>query len=439
MKGKYNYSLYRVLMLTFLILIFGSVELGYADGEFIDVSIGSFSNKLSIGGENELVVKDLSGNILECLGAKFIEVELAGKYLVLYDKTRKLSSYNTNEIMLGTESGLVEVNKRKYRGDLILKASGKIVNHLDIEEYLYGVVPREMGASFPVEALKAQAVASRSFALSNKNKHKSEGFNLCNTTHCQVYSGYSSENKKINEIIEATRGQYVYYNGNIAETVFHSNNGGYIESARGAWGNPIAYLQSKEDRFSEGTVNSDWSFEISIAELNNKLNKAGIKIGSLKDLEIVGLTDGKRATSIRLIGSTAEEVIPASKFRTILGNNNFKSTYFTINGRETLGVDKNLDLYVLDGLEIFKVQDSPIYVEGRKGSLKENLASLSIYGRTELDGSKPSGLTSSTLKIKGKGFGHGVGMSQYGAKAMAEAGYDYLEILEYYYEGTEIY
>lgn len=435
---KEKCSLYKVILFTFFILFFILGEVSFAGAEYIDVSISNISKRTRIRGDREIVVRDKNEYIIDFLARDELEVELINREIILYGDNSEIGSYDIDDVSIGTEGGLIEVNNNKYRGSLRFTASGKVINHLDIEEYLYGVVPREMGASFPREALKAQAVASRSFALSNKNKHKNEGFNLCNTTHCQVYSGYGTENSKINEIIEETRGEYVYYKGDIAETVFHSNNGGYMESAKGAWGNNVDYLKAKEDEFSRDTVNSNWSLEISIEELTNKLNAAGIKIGSLKDIEIVEITDGKRVSKIKLVGSSGEEIITGSKFRSIIGNNNFKSTWFKINGKDVIMSNGNLDLYVSDKRGSLRLVNNMVYIEGSRDRTREDISNISIYGKENMENSS-SNLNSSNIKIEGKGYGHGVGMSQYGAKTMADKGYNYIEILEHYYDGTEIY
>lgn len=438
MKNKSKYILFILLVIMVL-----NIKIVNGQARNIDVSLGTFSldSKLEIASQDGLVIKDRNYNLLDYLGLDRINVSVDGSELVVYDGNFEKARYDLEDVLISSQGESIRLKKQDYRGSIRFIRNNKtirIINNLDLEDYLYGVVPREMGANFPEEALKAQILASRSFAMSNLNKHKSEGYNLCNTTHCQVYSGHSVENEKINRLVDETRGEYVYYNGKIAETVFHSNNGGYMESAKSAWGSHIDYLLAREDIYSKDTVNSNWTVKISLEDLNKKIENAGIKIGKLEDINILSTTEAGRVSEIELSGSEGREVISGSRFRTIMGNNNFKSTWFKIGGKDVIISKDDIEIFIRDRSGVERLRDNIVYIEGARDSTRARLEDLEIYGlKKNQDNNKEK--VPSELIFEGRGFGHGVGMSQYGAKTMAEKGYNYIEILEHYYDGTDIY
>ena len=155
---------------------------------------------------------------------------------------------------------------KKFRGGIQFLNSGSgrltIVNYLTVDDYVKGVVPREMSASWHIEALKAQAVCARNYVVSNCNKHKSAGFDVCTSVHCQVYGGMSSEYDSSNRAVDETKGQFLMYNGSLAETLFFSSSGGHTGNAKYVWGNPVPYLCGSENEFENPNENSRyrWSF-----------------------------------------------------------------------------------------------------------------------------------------------------------------------------------
>ncbi len=128
------------------------------------------------------------------------------------------------------DMGKISFNKYKYRGYIGLKrftaSDPTVINYINMEQYLYGVLPYEISPKWPIEAQKAQAVAARNYALTNKDKHKKYGFDVCNTIDCQVYVGSNVETPLSNSAVDLTKGIYLKYNGKLAQTVFHSNSGG---------------------------------------------------------------------------------------------------------------------------------------------------------------------------------------------------------------------
>ncbi|MGB9811130.1 MAG: SpoIID/LytB domain-containing protein [Dictyoglomus turgidum] len=264
----------------------------------------------------------------------------------------------------------VNYNSNYYRGYLEILPSGWLINVLNMEEYLLSVVPSEMPVSYPLEALKAQAIASRTYALVNRGKHGE--FDLCNTTHCQVYKGMSVENERSTRAVMETLGEVITYNGQLIKAFFHSSSGGYTEDCKYVWGEDLPYLKSVRD--VDELINDTWSRVISINELTNKLNSVGINLSDNFSIELEKTNSG-RVYTVYFKSDQGIYSLKGTTFRSLF---NLPSTLF----------DMELGSYY--------------------------------------------------LFLSGRGNGHGVGLSQKGARFLAEKGYNYREILKYYYQGVEI-
>ena len=409
---------------------------GYFDSsEYLDVKIGksySSSDFISLSSENGFYIYDK-------LDKQTIIFQIIDKDIIVslneYEEMDILDLHNNllttipgdGSIVIGSGSmdSIIQMGQNKYRGFISFIAKEKqiaLINHVEIEDYLYGVVPKEMGSSFHMESLKAQAVAARTFAMSSKNKHKNEGFNLCDTTHCQVYGGMIAEHPNTNRAVDETKGLSVYYNGTLAQTLYSSNNGGYIESSKDTWGGHFDYLVAKEDPFSKNTNASTWEMKLTSQEIDQKILASGINIGNILDIEILGTTSANRVVNVKLIGTLGEETITGARLRTVLG---MRSTWFDI---EKKGEDISRIGYVFDP-ETSKVVEinlnNATIIDGNN-----------IKFKTESNGSQ--GTKIEEFLFNGRGYGHGVGMSQYGALEMAKQGYTYEEIIKHYYTGVDI-
>ena len=280
--------------------------------------------------------------------------------------------------------GLIRVEGRRYRDTILVKKnkSGKmdVINELGIEGYLYGVMAREVSPQWNMEALKSQAIVSRTFVLKNLKKHGSKGFDLTATITSQVYGGVNSENPRSNYAVDITRGQILTYRGELIKVFFHSNSGGYTEDIRDVWGGsekPL-YLPSKVSRFSKGQPHYKWEVTLSKEKIASSLRKAGYQIGRIEKMRVMGRNKSGRITYLAIYHDRGMLRIMGGKFRMALGPNLIKSTL--------MGVKNSRD---------------KIY----------------FYGR---------------------GWGHGVGMCQWGAKKMSDKGYSYRKILNFYFPHTKI-
>lgn len=148
------------------------------------------------------------------------------------------------------KAGELSLDGRRYRGALELRHRGgglTAVNIVPVDGYLRSVVPEEMPVDWPAEAIKAQSVAARSFALASRGRHASEGYDLCTTTHCQLYTGTAAEKSASDAAIKATRGEVLTYGGKPIEALFHTDSGGMTENSEDVWGSHVPYLRAAKD------------------------------------------------------------------------------------------------------------------------------------------------------------------------------------------------
>ncbi|MFZ5631374.1 MAG: SpoIID/LytB domain-containing protein [Bacillota bacterium] len=296
---------------------------------------------------------------------------------------------------------VIDGRAQNYRGNLEFRTRTggiTVINELPLEEYLYGVVPREMPASWPKEALKAQAVAARSYALANLGTYRDFGFDLLATQMNQVYGGYNAEHANASRAVDETRGQVLSCRGKTISAFFHSSSGGYIESCRDVWREDLEYLKAKPDPFDKNDKYYDWVEVYTRDQLVNRLiERKSLYNGPdapervftiVNDIEIAEKTSsGARVKRIRITGAgsdgqpMAAEISNADAVRKALG---LKSSLFEMTKEKNAG-----------------------------GKLVK-------------------------VTFKGSGYGHGLGMSQYGALGMTNKGYNYQDILKYYYNNTEV-
>lgn len=278
---------------------------------------------------------------------------------------------------------LVFIGERWYRGELELRLlDGQIVavNAVPLEEYLYGVVPAEMPANWPLESLKAQAVAARSYAVANRGRFGSRGYDLKPTVASQVYKGATAETALSNSAVNATRGQVVTYNGQVIQAYFHASAGGYTESADAVWGESLPYLRPVPD-FDQQAPRYTWQRTFSEDEIQTSLARNGHDVGDVLHIEPLARAFSGRVTKVRVTGSRGTRELAGEEFRHAIG---LYSTLWNVLG------------------------------------LPQAAASPKSFA------------------FAGRGHGHGLGMSQWGAKGLAEKGYPYAQILLHYYPSAQL-
>lgn len=293
--------------------------------------------------------------------------------------------FNTDTIRIAPKrNGSLYINKRRYKGEAVifLKEGGRllIVNKLDIESYIKGVLYHEISHKWPINAIKAQAVAARTYAMYQIETSKTRDFDVNADTSSQVYGGYYSEKRKTNRAVNFTSGQVLKFKGKVFPAYFHATCGGVTESSSELWDIDIAPLKGgRLCTFCVASPHYYWRTSFSLKELQNKLKEKYCLKGDLKDIVVTKRNSNGRIRTLKVIDGSGESfTISAKDFRGVVGPNLIRSTNFTI---------------------VFE---------------KNNIV------------------------FNGKGWGHGVGLCQWGAYGMSRAGYDYKDILSFYYPGAKI-
>ncbi len=449
-------SFRKVIVVAFVFLLFVFGENVYANKDtYLSVKIGEFNygQVLKLESENGLKIVDKNKRVIYSSPEKKLDIVVDNKVkklLVKGSETEKELDL-TDEVYIGdllSDENPISINGNKYRGYLrIIEDSNNLINYIAVEDYLLGVLPREMSPSSEKEALKAQALAARSFIYGNINKHASENYNLCNTTCCQVYSGYGVEDERSSKAVAETSGEYMTYKGKAINASYHSTSGGYTEDSGNVWGGNRDYLKGKKDPYSSSkSVRNNWEMKLNPIEIKTKLAAQGVDIGDVQAIEINEKSPSKRVMKMTILGSKANKVMTGNQFRTMMGATKLRSTMFQLSPIDNLDERVEVstyDLNIIDGNENIKKIETPMMVLDGKGNYRPLLGDLYVY-----DGFKTSKFSPAIseevseiergLKIYGRGYGHGVGMSQRGAMEMAKQGFTYDEIVSFYYTGIEI-
>ena len=400
----------------------------YTDGGY-RVLGGSFEN------ENDALWAS------ENLGVKGTVVAPNTNKLKAYDENTGKIYFISEKIALNCpEAGKVKftaVATKEYRGAMLfvpLEDGISAVNVVDREEYLYSVISREMSPSWHIEALKAQAVCARNYLENNRDKHNKYGFDLCDSVCCQAYAGTSAETEGSYPPVDETRGEVLMYEGKIAQTFYSSSMGPTTEDVKYVWGSNFPYLASVENPYEdyENVYNGKWQNTLTKERATEIMKNKGYEIGDVTEIKALEYSPSGRVIKLLVKGTNGEKTFERESCRIIFSEVTLSQLY-TISG---------------GGEETYPV----VFVQGgeeKKFSEAKGKTILSSNGKTTLSGSFKvkgnSGLKKyETVKgtdayvFSGMGWGHGIGMSQYGAKGMAEAGFDYEEILTHYFKGTEV-
>ena len=312
-----------------------------------------------------------------------------------------------------------------------------IVNMIQLDDYIKGVVCREMSYTWPTEALKAQAVAARCYALTQLNRHKKYNFDLCYKTHCHAYWGREKAAEQSDAAVDATAGVVATYDGKVIEAYYYSSNGGGSESSSAVWGSKQSnypYLLGVVDPFEE-TVESiipsyRWTRTYSASQLTKMMNDEGYPNSTIISVEVVTYSDSGNPTSVKLTDKDGKEfTLTAKAMQEVFSDlRSYRYDFVNPNEFETningeIPVESTAGLYVIDG------EGNVVPIEGAAYVITDS-------GISPADGSGV--ITGDTFVIQGAGWGHNVGMSQYGAYAMAKLGYTYEDILKFYYTGITV-
>lgn len=309
-----------------------------------------------------------------------------------------------------------------------------VVNMVELDDYVKGVISSEMVPTWPLEALKAQAVCARNYVLYNQNRHKKYHFDLCATVCCQAYSGRKKATEHTDVAVEETAGVIATCEGKIVSLYYHSSNGGATENSSLVWGSKqelYPYLIGVEDPYEAlVTIPSyQWKREYTAESLTSQLNAKGYDCSTIVSAKVstysatgnpaaVTFTDS-RGKSYTLTAIAMQKIFPLQSWR-------YDFVYteepeITIN--EETPVEKLNGLYVIDGEGNIVPIEGDVYLITDSGVMPADTTGVA---------------SGEVFTIVGKGWGHNVGMSQYGAYSMAMLGHTYEEILRFYYTGIEV-
>ncbi len=421
--------------------------------------VGIFLNQteINIGGDGAFKIYNLkSNNLVSEEVNKIIRILPHDKGIEILGKG--VYSGTTKIVPVGNTKIIVEFNgqKYRYRGSIEIDFDKEhrklnVINIIGIEEYLYGVLKKEISPRWPAEALKAQAIAARTFAIFNMNKYIDKGYNICASTNSQAYGGVNHEDPLTNKAVDETRGVIITYKGKPINAVYHSDSGGYTEDSENVWGSFLPYLRSVESKFEEkaSPPHHTWSYSISEKDLTEKLQKQGYEVNSVVSIDPVKKSKTGRTSEVVFIADNNKVInMKTNDFRILVGADLIRSTLFNI---ETIGEESNLTEDTEDKKEI---EDKEVRIESIKEILEQKkdwtikeLLELMKKNKQEREKGKEEMVpkveiaklkTPLTFLFSGSGNGHGVGMSQWGAYGMALQGSRYQDILKYYYQGINI-
>jgi len=262
---------------------------------------------------------------------------------------------------------------------ILVRGNGlSLVNDVDLEEYIKGVVPAEMSPSWHPEALKAQAVVARTYALYQRMLNKSREYDLVATVQDQVYQGRQGVDHRVQDAVESTRGIAVAYQNAPIYAAFSSTAAGPTEDAMNVWSKDLPYLKGVDCPFDVNAPRYHWRAVLRIQDLEHAFQRQGVDVGAIASLTPFAYSRAGRVTKLRILHSRGELILRGEDFRRLVGYSIIPSTQFDV---ESMGWE---------------------------------------------------------IALSGRGSGHAVGLCQWGAKEMAEHGYPYTTILAYYFPGTEL-
>ncbi|MYC28239.1 MAG: SpoIID/LytB domain-containing protein [Nitrospira sp. SB0662_bin_26] len=369
-----------------LIIGVGLVPLtGVHAADQVRVALAEQADRVTVASAGELSLETSSGHHIDVLSEATIvlkghELQVDGNMV----RGNGLAIHGTHKelqvTIQGSSSDAVSQHWAVY-GALEITVREEhllIVNVVDLEDYVAGVVSSEVNPEWHEELLRTQAVAARTYVLYKQLENAAQPFDVYASVQDQVYTGRQKVNRAVLDAVDRTRGQVLTYGGRPIFAVYSSTTAGPTEDAMNVWAKDLPYLKGVACPFDQKSPWYEWRATIPFDTVEARLKEEGYPIGWLATLTPYGMTTAGRVKGIRILHSRGELVITGQEFRRILGYANVRSTRFSI---------ERIDRHVV---------------------------------------------------FAGKGAGHGVGLCQWGAKEMAELGYPYQSILRYYYPGTEI-
>ncbi len=360
-----------IATLFFFAVVPGSAVLGaFPHPQMVRVALLKGAESVRIGGDGVLAV-DQDGEPLD-----------AG-FPLLVKRSRDGLSANGRALraLKASAPASLQVNGKGYRGRIEITPADKgilVVDELPLEDYLVGLINCEISSQWPIEAIKAQAVIARSYALYQMEARRNAPFHLESSVMDQVYDGCDIEDSRAVRGVRETTGEVLMYDGKVIQAFYHSSCGGHTEAVENVWGYPLPYLPGVECKYCLTAGTGKWEQALSLKRIESLLKNNGYPVTGLREIKSGRKNKSGRLNDLSILSSRGSLIISAVNFRKAIGYSVIKST--------------NLDVKISGDEALFS----------------------------------------------GVGYGHGVGLCQWGAKQRADDGFNYREILSYYYPGTNL-
>ncbi len=457
MKLKFGGLPFLSLIVAFLLFAL-SVE---AAPQMLRVRIGSGKSSGTLSSSSAMTLVDGRGHSVN--GGTKIAVNFNG------DGTVAVSGKKLQNPLAVSSKVPIAWNGRPYRGKIELRRGSEgwiIVNVINVEEYLRGVLKMEINPAWPMEAIRAQAIVARTYAISHANRSGTRGYDFDDSQNAQVYRGVNAEDAMLDRGISATKGMVVLWQGQPALTPYHSDSGGWTADVRDVWGGTRPYLIAQQEPFPSRSPHETWKTTLSASQVTSIVRKMGVNVGDVTALSVAERDRGGRAVLLRVNGTAGTATVKSHAFRMAADPKIIRSTYFEMRGSAGSTTEEFgkplLPLPSITAEEperainrndpelLIKLTQEGAFTKDELMDMLLRPETRSAYLEKALvrsrPGAKPRPATpvspkrpaSGTFVFEGRGWGHGVGMSQWGAKAMADNGWKAEKILGYYYPGTTI-
>ncbi len=279
-------------------------------------------------------------------------------------------------------SSAVYVNGKPYRGLAEVQAGEKgllVINDLALEDYLVGLINCEISSAWPIEAVKAQAVIARTYAINRRDARRTASYHLESSVIDQVYDGCAIEDSRARRGVSETAGEVLTHGGAVIQAFYHSNCGGRTEASEHVWGMALPYLKGVDCQYCLNSPSTHWEQKLTLREIEDKLKAAGHRVSGITDIRGGARNSRGRLKHVVMVMPRSELALTGDQFRKAVGYGVIKSTNFSVRA------------------------------------------------------------ANGDVMFSGTGNGHGVGLCQWGAKQRALEGFSYAEILSYYYPGTVLF
>jgi len=407
-----------------------NIEVGHG------LSNGSFSPSQTLTSANGFTAQVVSGQVVLRAG------NTSGNIVFTFN------SATGSAQVRGIGGGNITLGNYTYRGVIEFHPydSGRItaVNVINVEDYLLGVVPLEMSPTqFHQEALRAQAVAARTFSIHTRDttRRHSEWLDLCDRPQCcQSYRGVGNEHANTTAAVQATHGLMIFLPGSDVAlfTPFSASSGGATSNSEHVWWAELSHLRGVPDPYEPNVHN--WTREFTWAQLTTRVaneSPASVNIGNVTAVAVTNSHLG-RVVELTFTGTNGEWSVRGERMRTMMG---FDGQNFAISGATVTNIGGTTSVTVTDGIVTSQHAPSSLFAVNHLGQLvavsspfiTDGLSTTQPNSGVDVSVSGGTGIT-----VTGRGHGHGVGMSQHGANGMANAGYGFRAILQHYYTGVEI-